>query len=126
MVDLTLERPGDHLFVRAVTAEAIQVVDEWYSGSVVIGSRRVLQDWAPDDIADLDAAHFAPVLEQEPEVVIIGTGGQQRFLRPELMMEFLGQGIGAEVMSTPAACRTFNILVSEGRRVVAALLPPGN
>lgn len=126
MVDLTLERPGDHLFVRAVTAEAIQVVDEWYSGSIVIGHRHVLQDWAPDDVADLDAGHFAPVLEQEPEVVIIGTGERQRFLPQELMMAFLGQGVGAEVMSTPAACRTFNILVSEGRKVVAALLPPGN
>jgi uncharacterized protein len=58
--------------------------------------------------------------------VIIGTGERQHFLPPLLMMEFHGQGIGAEVMSTAAACRTFNVLVSEGRNVVAALLPPSN
>ena len=125
MVDLTRDRPGDHLFVRAVTDEAIQVVDTWYSGSIVIGAERIVRDWAPNRVDELDADHLDSVLALNPEVVIIGTGARQQLLSPELMVRLLGHGIGAEVMSTPAACRTFNVLVSEGRQVVAALWPPG-
>ena len=59
----------------------------------------------------------------QPEVVLIGTGKKQLFLPPKLMVMFYQEGIGFEVMTTDAACRTFNVLVSEGRNVVAALMP---
>lgn len=58
-----------------------------------------------------------------PEVLLIGTGNKQRLLSPEITGELLAMGIGVESMSTQAAARTYNILMSEGRRVVAALLP---
>lgn len=122
MVDLTMERPGDHMFVRAVTADAIQVVDTWYSESLIISAQQVRSDWPPRRFDELDAQQLEAVLEFEPDVVLVGTGERQRFLSPELMMTLLGRGVGAEVMSTAAACRTFNVLVSEGRNVVAALL----
>jgi uncharacterized protein len=59
----------------------------------------------------------------KPEIVLIGTGSKQIFLPPELMMFFYSRNTGFEVMTTDAACRTFNVLASEGRKVVAALLP---
>ncbi|MCP4126357.1 MAG: hypothetical protein GY753_04760, partial [Gammaproteobacteria bacterium] len=58
----------------------------------------------------------------EPQLVILGTGEEQQFPQPALYALLLNQGVGVEVMTTPAACRTYNILVSEGRRVAAALL----
>lgn len=126
MVDLTLEQPGDHLFIRSVTDRQIQVVDQWYSQALVVGERRLVVDWALHSIQDFGLEHLDPIFDFEPEIVIIGTGRRQHFLPAELMMAFYERGIGAEVMTTPAACRTFNVLISEGRRVVAALLPPGH
>ena len=65
------------------------------------------------------------VFDLQPEIVLIGTGRKQVFLQPELMMSFYRREVGFEVMSTHAACRTFNVLVSESRNAVAALLPVG-
>ncbi len=124
MVDISLEQPGDHLFIRAVDERGIQVQEAWYTGSLVVGWRDITPAWPPERIEDIDAAHLDPVLAMNPEVVLIGSGARQRFLAPELMMKFLGAGIGVEVMTTAAACRTFNVLAGDGRRVVAALISP--
>ena len=67
--------------------------------------------------------HLLSIFEMKPEVVLLGTGAKQVFLPPQLMMQFYNKGIGIEVMTTDAACRTFNVLVSEGRNVLAALMP---
>jgi uncharacterized protein len=63
------------------------------------------------------------VLALEPEVVLLGTGARQQFLHPSRLAPIYRAGVGVEIMTTAAACRTFNILVAEERRVVAALLP---
>jgi uncharacterized protein len=73
--------------------------------------------------ADLAAEHAAHILEFEPELVLIGTGQRQVFPEAAFGAQFLRSGIGFEVMNTGAACRTFNVLVSEQRRVVALLIP---
>jgi uncharacterized protein len=73
---------------------------------------------------ELDERRLEPVFALRPEVVLLGTGARQVFPSPELLMCFHRRGIGIEVMATAAACRTFNVLVSERRKVVAALLPP--
>lgn len=126
MPELTLDLPGQHYYIRAVSAAAIQVVDRWFEGSIIVSAEQVLADWPPARIGELAAEHFAAILALEPDVVLIGTGARQHFLAPELMVPFYESGVGAEVMSTAAACRTFNVLVAEGRKVVAALLPPSS
>jgi len=70
----------------------------------------------------LVAAHFAELAALRPEMVLLGTGQHQRFPAPALYADLLAAGIGLEVMDTGAACRTFNILVAEGRRAAAALI----
>jgi uncharacterized protein len=70
----------------------------------------------------LEAAHFEAILEFMPEIVLLGTGGTLRFPHPRLTEALIRAQIGVEVMDTPAACRTYNILASEGRKVAAALL----
>lgn len=123
-MELSRERPGDHLFIRSVTREGIQVVDRVFSGSLIISADRIVEDWAVEAPQDLDEASFDPIFALDPEVVLLGTGARQVFPDPQLMMCFHRRGTGIEVMATAAACRTFNVLVSERRRVVAALLAP--
>jgi uncharacterized protein len=84
-------------------------------------------DWGPappDRLrpAELRSEHLEPALAMGPQVVIIGTGQRQQFPDPAVYFALLEQGIGVEIMDTGAACRTYNILAGEGRRVVAALM----
>lgn len=120
---LVLERPGNHHFVRGVSAEGIRIGDRVVTGSLVLGANTLLDDWPPDTVDELEEAHFEAVLALEPEVVLLGTGAKQHFLHPSRLAPFHRRGIGIEVMTTEAACRTFNVLAMEERRVVAALLP---
>jgi uncharacterized protein len=90
--------------------------------SLVVMPDRPPQDWPPRKFEDLDAAHFEMVLAHAPEIVLLGTGDRLRFPRPEITRPLIDAGIGVEVMDVQAACRTYNILVAEERKVAAALL----
>lgn len=93
-----------------------------YTRSIAVSAAQVALDWCPDDLDSLTADHLEAVLGEATQVLILGTGSRQRFPRPEVHFALLERGIGVEVMDTGAACRTYNILVSEGRDVVAALM----
>ena len=123
-MELTLERPGDHFYVHSVSSAGIRIGDRLYTRPLILSASEVLDGWEADNPQNLTERHFEPVFEMEPEVALIGTGTAQIFLHPELMMCFYRRGIGVEIMTTDAACRTFNVLASEGRKVVAAMLPP--
>lgn len=122
-MDLTLQKPGDHLFIRAISEQGIRVTDAWYQGPLIISPSRLISDWAVTGAEDISELHLTPVFDLVPDIVLIGTGAQQFFLPAEVMMAFYRRGIGVEVMTTHAACRTFNVLALEGRRVAAALIP---
>ena len=103
--------------------------DDWirigvteYRQNLVVTPDRVVTDWAPAGFAALTDADYAALLEYSPEVVLLGTGGQQRFPHPRLLHALTNARVGVEVMDTRAACRTFNILIAEDRRAVAALV----
>lgn len=123
-MELTREHPGEKVYVRAVSAAGITVAEDTYASPVILSPDSVEADWQVGSVEDLSEDALQTVLGLRPELVIIGTGASQRFLEPELMMLFHRNGVGIEVMDTRAACRTFNILVMEERRVVAALIPP--
>ncbi len=93
-----------------------------YQQPVVVQADEVRTDWTATNFAALTAAHFEYFLELKPEVLLLGTGARQQFAYPNLYRELIRAGISIEFMDTPAACRTFNILVAEGRKVVAAVL----
>ena len=80
-------------------------------------------DWLIGDISEFGPDDVDRVLQLRPEVVLIGTGARQVFLESSLMMRFYERNVGVEIMTTEAACRTFNVLVSEQRNVAAALIP---
>jgi uncharacterized protein len=121
-MQLSLNRPGEYLFVRRVTAEAITVVDRELRASFVLAPDRAIEDWPVAAVADIDAAAIAPILDLKPAVVILGSGPRLVFPSQAVLAEFLRRGIGIEVMDNAAAARTFNVLVSEGRKAVAAFV----
>jgi uncharacterized protein len=122
-MELTLQNPGDHLFIRSVNKDGIRVVDDLYKSSIILSAGEIIPDWPVSSVDQLTTGTLEPLLGLHPEVVLIGTGSRQIFLAPELLMFFYSREIGIEVMTTDAACRTFNVLVSESRNVVAALIP---
>lgn len=94
---------------------------EW-SCSVLVPARGDPQPWPVPRLESLTAAHFEQLLALDPELVIFGSGARLRFVAPALQRALIERGIGIETMDTVAACRTFNVLASEGRAVAAALL----
>jgi len=109
--------------IRSYGTGEIKINDATFKGPVIVSSSAIEpgpQIAAADELA---APHAAAVLAHEPEVVLLGTGPRQLFPAPEFGAAFLRAGVGFEVMDTGAACRTFNVLVSEQRRVVALLIP---
>jgi uncharacterized protein len=123
MSQLTLEQPGNHNHVRSVGENGIRIGDQRYRGNLLLSANDLQEDWGPLQLEDIEDVHFEPILALQPEVVLLGTGARQQFLHPSRLAPCHRAGVGIELMTTEAACRTFNVLVAEGRRVVAALLP---
>lgn len=107
--------------IRAYEPGKITVNQQVYTRSLVVTPVQI-DDWAPETFAALNCAHFEAIAALGAEVVIIGTGARQRFPDAEVLAPLVRAGIGYEIMDTGAACRTYNILVNDGRRVAAALL----
>lgn len=116
-----LQAPSLHV-VTATGPGWVRVGATEYRDNVVLLPDDVVSGWAPDGIGALAEADFTRLLEHAPELVLLGTGERQRFFHPRLIRALAAARIGVEVMDTRAACRTFNILVAEDRRVAAALI----
>ena len=93
-----------------------------HSASLVVSATRVVTDWPAASVEALTADHLAAIVELKPEIVLLGTGPSFKFPEPARLAPLHKLGMGVEVMDTPAACRTYNILLGEGRNVVAALI----
>ncbi len=100
----------------------VQVAGEKIIRSVVLGSGGQRLDWHCDRFEDLQARHFDQLTQWQSELVIFGSGARLRFVAASLTQALIKRQIGMETMDTPAACRTYNILASEGRSVLVALL----
>ncbi len=112
-------------FTHAITAYGpgwIAVGAERITHSLVLRSSGEHAAWACARFEELTVAHFEQLARIQPELVIFGSGERLRFAPLKLLRPLIEAGIGVETMDTPAACRTYNILAGEGRRVVAALL----
>ena len=93
-----------------------------HQSSLIVLPERLVEDWGAGTFDQLTAAQMAALAGFDRDVVLLGTGNRLRFPRPELMRPLAEAGVGVEVMDLKAACRTYNILAAEGRRVAAALL----
>jgi len=108
--------------VRAWGPGEIRVRDQLIRNNVILSADRIIHPWAARDAATLTPAQLEPALELDPEIVLLGSGASIVFPDAALHGAVMARGVGLEVMDTPAACRTFNILLAEQRRVAAALI----
>jgi len=90
--------------------------------SFIIAPKQLKENWPPQKIAELTERHLQAVIDLQPELVLLGTGKSLEFPSPSITQSLFTKGIGVEIMDTAAACRTYNVLMHEGRKVVAALI----
>jgi uncharacterized protein len=93
-----------------------------YEHAVLLSSDGAISPWPVVSFEELNPSHFSQMIDLKPELILIGTGKRQQFPKPELLKDLISAKIGFEIMNSQAACRTYNILVGEGRKVALALL----
>jgi uncharacterized protein len=108
--------------IRAYGNGELRINENVYRGAVILSAATVIADAKIQNLEDLIGLGVSRTLALEPELVLLGTGARQIFPAASFGAQFLRAGIGFEVMDTSAACRTFNVLVGEQRRVAAMLL----
>ncbi len=111
--------------INGYDARGVVVNGQIWRGGVLIPWQGDVRVWAEGGFEALATGHFEQLAALQPELVILGTGARQRFVHPNLTRALLEQRIGVECMDNPAACRTYNVLVGEGRQVIVALLTAG-
>ena len=121
-MQLTLDRTGNANTVSALESGRLKIAGRWLTGSLIVSAQQLLADWTAVSAAALRWEHIEPMLELQPEIILIGSGNTLAFAPAAVSGKVLQQGIGFEIMDTAAACRTYNILVSEQRRVVAGII----
>ena len=115
--------PAQLNVVTAYGAGFVEVNRERREGALVLLPDGPVLQWSVSSFDQIDERAIAGLLGHQPEIVLLGTGARQRFPHPRISVALSAARIGLDVMDTPAACRTYNILAAEGRRVLAALLP---
>lgn len=121
-MSLTLDENSATYQIRAYQPGQIQVNNQLFTHSIIIAPERLIDAWAPQMIDELKSEDLAAVIELRPTILLIGTGHTLQFPKLEIYGDLINYGIGVEIMSTHAACRTYNVLTAEGRSVAAALL----
>lgn len=124
-MQLHLERPDFDYFLRGADGVSALVNDRRLTRSFVLSPHVLVEDWPVRDVTAMSATDLEPLFALSPELILLGSGGRQAFPPPAVMAASLSRGIGLETMTNAAAARTFNVLASEGRRVVAAFTLAG-
>ncbi|HWS79188.1 MAG TPA: Mth938-like domain-containing protein [Thermomonas sp.] len=123
-MQLNLERPDYRYYLRGADGSAALVNDRRIQRSFVISPDALVEDWPVHAAAAMAPADIDALLALEPELIVLGTGAQQRFPPAAVLAACLQRGIGIEVMTNAAAARTYSVLAGEGRRVVAGFVFP--
>lgn len=121
-MQLTLERPEHDFVLRGANGACATVNDRRLTTSFILAPDALIEDWPVPGVDLLTPEHLRPVLELQPEVLLLGTGERQAFAPAIAQAACLQAGVGFEAMNNAAAARTFNVLAGEGRRVVAAFI----
>ena len=109
-------------FIHAYGPGQVTINQQVHRRSLLVTPGQLIIDWPPQSFGELLAQHFDQIRALNPEVVVLGTGARLQFPRTADTRALIQANIGLEVMDTGAACRTYNILMQDGRRVAAALL----
>jgi uncharacterized protein len=124
-VKFELDNGDAQYLIRSYSSTAVTVNDSTLHGSFVLMPDLLVPEWPPQCLAELTVADIELLLPYQPEVVLLGSGRRTQFPSSAIMRPLIGARIGYEVMDTQAACRGYAILAAEGRRVLAAMFPPG-
>ena len=108
--------------IRAFEPDRIKINDQFYDNSLLVTATIIDKNWAIKKPEELTVEVIQELLKRQPEIIIIGSGRCHHFLDPLLTLAANQQGIGIEIMTTEAACHTYNILLGEDRDVLAALM----
>lgn len=114
--------PGSGPAIQAYAPGQIRIAGKIYRRSLILAPDFLHENWGPSCVAELRPEHVRALLACEAQILIIGTGARQVFPEPALYACALDHGIGVEIMDTGAACRTYNLVMGEGRRIVAGLM----
>ncbi len=123
-MQLTLENPDFRYILRGVSPEGVLVNERRLTRSFIISPMQLIEQWRPCAANELEPEDMAPLLALEPAVILLGSGDRLRFPDASVIAACLTRGIGIETMDNAAAARTFNVLATEGRKVVAGFLLP--
>jgi uncharacterized protein len=104
---------------------AVEINAQRFDFSLIVLPETPPRPWPAARFEDLDQTHFEQIAQDKPDVVILGTGAKQRFVHPRLIASLTERRVGVECMDSKAACRTYNILMGEGRKVTLALIIDG-
>jgi uncharacterized protein len=119
---MQLSRDSDALhFIRAWEPGRVRIANRWIGGNVIVAAEQIIEGWTAAEPGALALSDLTPALALTPTILLVGTGTERTLPDVELMAALAARSVGLEIMSTPAACRTFNVLLQEQRRVVAAL-----
>lgn len=119
---LFLDKAGDRNTVTGYGPDHVRVNQQRFEANLIVLPSRIEEDWANAGFDALTEADFDRLAALGAEIVLIGTGTRQRFPSPVLLRPLIDARVGFEIMDLAAACRTYNILVGEGRAAAAALL----
>lgn len=121
-MQLVLERPDHRYFLRAADGCSALVNERTLTVSFIVSPMTLIEGWPVREITALSVADLQPLLDLQPEVIVLGSGAAQAFPPPQTMAACLARGIGIESMTNAAAARTFNVLAGEGRHFVAGFV----
>lgn len=120
-MQFSLDARGDINVVRAYAPGEVRVGERIVRSNCVLAAHALIESWGPQGPLDLAAEHLNAVFELEPQLVLLGTGAVHVHASASVRSAFATRGVGLESMTLGAACRTYNVLVAEERRVVAML-----
>ncbi len=121
---LSLATPPNRAAFTGYGLGFIAVNGNVYCSPLLVTPEGTVVDWTVNSLATLTAEAIEQLLEYAPEIIILGTGATQLFPDASALRRTYETGVGMEIMDTPAACRTYNILNAEERKVLAAMWPP--
>jgi len=119
---LHLTRPEGNNLITGYGPGWVKINETRHTASLILMPGQLIPDWPVQDFSMLAAEHFQAAIDLAPEILLIGTGNRISFPPAACLKLLIQAGIGYEIMDTAAACRTYNILMAEGRNIAAALI----
>lgn len=122
MIELKNNSPSGQFKILGCKPKEVLINETTYHRSLIVCAHSLIENWRPHSVEELLPKDWEPVIQLQPKIVLLGTGEHMLFPKAEILAPLIERNIGFEIMTTPAACRTYTILMAEDREVVAAII----